>query len=360
MISIVVPTYCEAQNIPALVRGLNKEMVAADLEYELLIVDDNSPDNSREVIAGLQTEFPVRLIQPEGRARDLSLSVVDGIREARADQVVVMDADLSHPVDVVPVMVRQLQRDDSRFVLGSRYTKGGSFDRDWSLWRFLNSYIATLMARPLTASNDPMSGFFAFNKHRVELSGLRPIGYKIGLELMVRGSFSGVTEVAIQFKDRTVGESKMNFAQQWKYLKHLRRLYLYRFGGWAEFVHYMAVGASGFIVDVSFYYILQLLGLEHQVARAISFWPAVSWNWALNRLTTFGERKRRPRAKQWMEFVMTSLIGFSLNWGIYFLLTSHVSFFDSYRLVALVAGIVAASLFNFTASTLFVYNEKRG
>ena len=360
MVSIVVPTYCEAENIPALVRALSKEMVTADLEYELLIVDDNSPDDTSEVVAELQQEFPVRLIQPKGRARDLSLSVVDGIREAKTDNVVVMDADLSHPVEVVPVMVRQLKQDASRFVLGSRYMKGGSFDRDWSLWRFVNSYIATLMARPLTSSNDPMSGFFAFDRRRVDLSNLRPIGYKIGLELMVKGNFAGVTEVAIQFKDRTVGESKMNFTQQWKYIKHLRRLYLYRFKGWAEFVHYAAVGASGFVVDVSFYYLLQLSGLDHQLARAISFWPAVSWNWALNRITTFGERQRRPKAKQWMEFVMTSLIGFSMNWGVYFLLTTYTSFFDSYRLLALLAGIVAASLFNFTASTLFVYNEKRG
>jgi dolichol-phosphate mannosyltransferase len=359
MISIIVPTYCEAQNIPALVRALSKEMATADIEYELLIVDDNSPDDTLEVVVELEKEFPVRIIQPGGRARDLSLSVVDGIRQAKADSVVVMDADLSHPVEIVPVMVRQLEQDNSRFVLGSRYTKGGSFDRDWSLWRFLNSYIATLMARPLTSSNDPMSGFFAFDRRKVDVSKLRPIGYKIGLELMVKGDFTGVTEVAIQFKDRTVGESKMNFAQQWKYIKHLRRLYLHRFKGWAEFVHYVAVGASGFVVDVSFYYILQLAGLDHQLARAISFWPAVSWNCALNRVTTFGERQRRPKAKQWSEFVMTSLFGFSINWGVYFLLTTYVPSFDSYKLLALVAGIVVASLFNFAASTLYVYNEKR-
>jgi len=141
---------------------------------------------------------------------------------------------------------------------------------------------------------------------------------------------------------------------------HLRRLYFYRFKGWTEFAHYGVVGASGFVVDISAYYLLQLFGLEHQLARAISFWPAVSWNWALNRVTTFGERERRPKARQWIEFVLSSLIGFSINWGIYYLLTSETAFFDTYRLLALVAGIVAASLFNFTASTLFVYSEKRG
>lgn len=359
MITIVVPTYREAGNVANLVSAVDVVMKKAQLEYEMLVVDDNSPDDIVEIVAGLANSFPVRIIQPDGRPRDLSLSVIDGVREAEFETIVVMDADSSHPAEIIPEMLRTLDKDRSRFTVGSRYTSGGGFDRDWSLWRFVNSSIATMLARPLTECTDPMSGFFAFDRNRVDLDKMRPIGYKIGLELMVRGEFSGVNEVAIQFKDRTIGMSKMNFAQQWKYLRHLRRLYLYRFKGWAELVHYGAVGASGFIVDVVFYYLLQFLGLEHQIARAISFWPAVSWNWALNRVATFSERQRRPKAKQWFEFVITCLIGFSVNWGIYFALTSNVPFFDSYRFLALVVGIGGASLFNFTASTLFVYSEKR-
>ncbi len=359
MITIVVPTYKEAGNITVLVRNVDDVMRAAELAYEMLIVDDNSPDEIIQVVASLQPEFPVRILLPSGRPRDLSLSVIDGIKAADSDRVLVMDADLSHPPQVIPAMVAKLDQDENSFVMGSRYMAGGSFDRDWSLWRFFNSHVATLLASPLTTSSDPMSGFFALNRQFVDVESLRPIGYKIGLELMVRGRFSGVSEVAIQFKDRTVGESKMNFGQQWKYLRHLRRLYLHRFKGWAEFVHYGAVGASGFVVDILFYYLFQYLGLGHQSARALSFWPAVSSNWALNRVTTFGERKRRPRTRQWLEFVGSSMIGFSLNWGIYYWLTSQVAFFDEFRLLALIGGIAGASLFNFAASTLFIYSEKR-
>ncbi len=360
MITIIVPTYREASTISGLVLAVDSVMKEAQVIYEMLIVDDNSPDNIVEIVTGLAREIPVRIILPSGRERDLSLSVLDGVAGAGSDHILVMDADMSHPPEMIPEMVRTLDLDDSRFIIGSRYVSGGSFDRDWSLWRFLNSHIATLMARPLTECSDPMSGFFAFNRKLIDLEKLRPIGYKIGLELMVRGKFSGISEIAIRFKDRTVGASKMNFAQQWKYLRHLRRLYLCRFGGWAELIHYGVVGASGFIVDIALYYLLQVIGFEHQVARALSFWPAVSWNWALNRVTTFGERSRRPKARQWIEFVIASLIGFTLNWGIYFVLTSEFSFFDSYRILALVAGVLGASLFNFTASTLFVYSEKRG
>ncbi len=359
MISIVVPTYCEADNITPLLKKIGQVMSEADLDWEVLVADDRSPDHIVDVIENLAEDLPVRLLQSYGRARDLSLSVMDGIREAGSDRIVVMDADLSHPPEMIPAMVERLDEDESSFVIGSRYTGGGSFDRRWSLWRFLNSFVATWLARPLTRASDPMSGFFAFNRRHVELGDLRPVGYKIGLELMVRGNFSSVSEVPIRFRDRTRGESKMNLAQQMKYLRHLRRLYLYRFGGWAEFVHYGAVGASGFLVDVVFYYLFQFAGLEHHVARALSFWPAVSWNWALNRITTFGERRRRPRARQWVEFVLTSLLGFTINWGIYMLLTGRTEFFDTYRILALLAGIGCASFFNFTVSTLYVYSEKR-
>ncbi len=360
MITIVVPTYREAGSISELVLAVDAVMKDAQLRYEMLVVDDNSPDNIVEIVTNLGKEIPVRIIQPSGREKDLSLSVIDGVVAADSDHILVMDADMSHPPKMIPDMARELDLDESLFIIGSRYVPGGSFDRDWSLWRFLNSHIATLMAAPLTDSSDPMSGFFAFSRSRVDLEKLRPIGYKIGLELMVRGNFSGIREVAIQFKDRTVGSSKMNFAQQWKYLRHLRRLYLRRFGSWAELVHYGAVGASGFIVDTTLWYLLQFIGLEHQIARAIAFWPAVSWNWALNRVTTFGERSHRPKARQWIEFVIASLMGFSINFGIYYILTSEVTFFDTYRILALVAGIAGASLFNFGASTLYVYSEKRG
>ena len=205
-----------------------------------------------------------------------------------------------------------------------------------------------------------MSGFFAFNRRRVDdFRKLNPIGYKIGLEIMVRGNFSSVQEIPIRFKDRAIGESKMTFGQQLKFIRHLRRLYIVRFGSLAEFVNYGMVGASGFIVDLIFYYFFQGLGVNHQIARGLSFWPAVTWNWRLNRTATFGERRRRPKARQWMEFVLTSLLGFSLNWGVYVTLTSQVAFFDSYRIVALLTGIGAASFLNFALSSLYVYNEKR-
>lgn len=359
MLSIVVPTYMEADNLPALAQRIDDVLSASGHHYEILIADDHSSDETGSVCEELSHRYPLRLVLPGDRARDLSLSVLDGIAAATSDEILVMDADLSHPPEMIPTMLECLREQGEAFIIGSRYVGGGSFDRDWSLWRFLNSHIATLIARPLISCSDPMSGFFMFNKTMVETQSLNPIGYKIGLEIAVRSGFKSIVELPIDFKDREIGESKMDLGQQFKYLRHLRRLYLHKFGSVAEFFHFGAVGASGFLIDVFFYYLLQSFGVSHLVSRAISFWPAVSWNWALNRLTTFGERAKRPKARQWFEFVASSLVGFAINYGAYVLLTTQFVFFDEYRLLALLAGVAFASLFNFTASTLFVYSDKR-
>lgn len=357
MPTIIVPTYNEADNLPELARQVHTAM--GDTPYEVLVVDDDSPDSTMAVAGELGQSYPWRAICRTTPPRDLSLSVVAGIREARYDELVVMDADLSHPPDIIGQLLAVLADDETVFVLGSRYVEGGRFDRNWTILRFFNSNAATALARPLVSCADPMSGFMAFSaRHVGDLDGLRPIGYKIGLELMVRGQFSRVVEVPIGFRDRVRGESKMNTTQQLNYLRHLRRLYMYKFGGFAEFLHFGVVGASGFVVDLTAYYLLQTV-VPHEVARGLSFWPAVSWNWIMNRTTTFGARSRRPRIRQWVEFVLTSLVGFGFSFGTYVGLTSSVDFFAEYRLLAFVAGVGLASIFNFVASSLFVYSEKR-
>ena len=110
---------------------------------------------------------------------------------------------------------------------------------------------------------------------------------------MVKGEFESPAEQPIHFKDREFGESKLDFKEQLLYLKHLRRLYKFKFPTASEFLQFGLVGGTGFIVDSLFYFGLQLfLGLNHTVARAISFWPAVTWNWFWNRTVTFTDRKK--------------------------------------------------------------------
>ena len=352
-VSIVAPTFREAANIPALVAGVACSMKARGA-WELLLCDDDSRDGSEDIAADLGQRFPVRMHVRRNRARDLSQAVLEGIRRARFNRLVVMDADLSHPPEAIPDLLAALD-DDADMAVGSRYAPGGRIEGGWSRGRALNSRLATLLARPLTRCADPMSGFFALRRNRLPApDGLKPIGYKIGLELMVRGRLR-VREVPIRFKDRRRGASKLNWRQRIAFLRHLHRLYLFRFGLPIRFLTFGIVGLSGLALDASVYLGLQRAGTGHLWARFLSFWPAVTWNWRLNRVLTFEDRPTARPAGQWTRFAVASGIGLATNVGSYALLTSLVPLFAERRLLALLAGVAVGSGANFACATRFVY-----
>ena len=355
-VSVVAPIYREAENIDALVRAIDAVLTPAGLQWELLLIDDRSKDGSEGIARDLAHYFPIRFTIRRAWRRDLSRSVLEGLRSARFNRVVVIDADLSHPPERIPALLGALE--GNVIVMGSRYAPGGSLDPDWSPWRRLISRAATLLAAPLTACSDPMSGFFAVDRRSLSApDGLRPIGYKIGLELIVRGKLT-VREVPIEFRDRRKGSSKLNWREQWKFLRHLSRLYRFRYPLPARLACFGAVGASGFAVDVAFWLGLQWFGLGHRWARFLSFWPAVTWNWRWNRAITFHDRPRRPRARQWLQFIAASLVGLVTNVGAYLVLTATVAFFDEYRLLAIVAGVLVGMAANFAVADRFVFRRE--
>ena len=358
-VSIIVPTFREAANIPRLAERIQAALANSGIAWELLLVDDNSEDGSEAVVAELARRLPVRMVTRRQPPRDLSLSVIEGIRLCRFDRLVVMDADLSHPPERIADLLAAL---DSQcdMVIGSRYAPGGLIDQTWSPWRILNSRVATALALPLVTCSDPMAGFFATDRRLLpDLQTLQPIGYKIALELMVRGKLR-VKELPIDFRDRSLGSSKMNWKQQLKFLRHLSRLYRFKFGGIARLLCFGLVGAGGLAIDVAGYLGLQWIGLEHRLARFLSFWPAVTWNWRLNRSLTFGERPPQPRVRQWGKFVAGSLIGLSVNVGSYTLLTSYIDVFAHRRLPALLIGVALGTLGNFLLANLYVYQRHSG
>lgn len=228
MISIVVPTYREADNLALLAEAVDAALSGTGYDYELLFIDDDSRDGSEEICAELSARFPARIVVRKGE-RGLATAVIHGISMASGDIVVVMDADLSHPASAIPAMIARLQRGESDFVLGSRYVEGGSIHDDWSVFRQLNSIIPSLMAKPLCPLKDPMSGFFAIRRTEMPpKSRLSPVGYKIALEIFVKGGFNQPSEVPIHFSDRQHGESKLSLKEQLNFVRHLGRLYAYK------------------------------------------------------------------------------------------------------------------------------------
>lgn len=243
-VSIIVPTYREAANIRPLVERLFAALSAAGREAELILVDDDSPDDTQAVVEALVPEFAVRLVVRRGE-RGLATAVLRGFEEARYDRFIVLDADLQHPPEMVPVVAARLDQDDCDFVVGSRYARQGSVAKDWPLARRLVSRAAALLARPLAPWSDPMAGFFALRREIWQRADpLDPIGYKIALELYVKGRCRRPVEVPIRFAVRAAGESKADLREGLRFFRHLARLYRYRFP-WLGWV--LATGAAGLL-----------------------------------------------------------------------------------------------------------------
>jgi dolichol-phosphate mannosyltransferase len=235
-VTIVVPTYEEAENLPDLIDRVAGVREAHGLAIDLLIMDDDSRDGSIELVAARPEEW-VQLIVRTAR-RGLSEAALEGLQRARGDILVCMDADLSHPPEALPQMLLALET-RADFVIGSRYIAGGS-TADGGFFRWLNSRAATWLARPLTSVRDPMAGFFALKRSTFENGrAFNPVGYKIGLELMIKCGCERVVEVPIHFEHRHFGESKLTIKQQLLYLEHLRRLYAFKYGVWTKRVQFL-------------------------------------------------------------------------------------------------------------------------
>ena len=223
-VSVIVPTYNERENLAPLAQRL---FAILDAKHaELLIVDDDSPDGTAEAAKALAGHYPIRCIVRRDQ-RGLATAVIRGLREARGEMCVVMDADLSHPPEAIPALLKAMNDPRVNMAVGSRFVTGGKVDLHWPLHRRLNSWVGRLLARPLANVKDMMAGFFCVRRGDLHVNRLNPIGYKIALELIVRHRWKNVVEVPITFRDRAAGQTKLSVAEQLRYLRHLWRLYAF-------------------------------------------------------------------------------------------------------------------------------------
>ena len=216
MLSIVTPTYNEAGSIPLLAERLHAAL--AGREWELVVVDDGSPDGTADIAEALAPRIPVRVVRRAGKA-GLASAVVAGFDAARGDVLLVMDADLSHPPEVVPALADAIAN-GADLAVGSRYVKGGGV-MDWPLKRRVVSRMACLMGNTLVPVRDATSGFFALRRSVIEGVQLNPIGFKIGFEVIARGHHKAVVEVPYTFRDRELGSSKFGRREIMQYVVQL-------------------------------------------------------------------------------------------------------------------------------------------
>jgi dolichol-phosphate mannosyltransferase len=216
MLSVVVPTYNEAGSVTGLAERLLTALAGRD--WELVIVDDGSPDGTADVAAALAPRIPMNVVRRAGKA-GLASAVVAGFAAARGDVLVVMDADLSHPPERVPALLDAIDR-GADLAVASRYVRGGAVE-DWPLKRQVVSRAACLMGNALVPVRDATSGFFALRRSVIDGVKLNPIGFKIGFEVIARGRYRKVVEVPYTFRDRELGASKFGRREVVQYVVQL-------------------------------------------------------------------------------------------------------------------------------------------
>jgi dolichol-phosphate mannosyltransferase len=345
-ISIIIPTYNEKDNIAPLLSRIDKAL--AGYNYEVLVVDDNSRDGTIEAAEALADRYPVKVLVRRNE-RGLATAVVHGLKSASGQIIGVMDADLQHPPEVLPDLIKAIQ-DGADMVVASRYIPGGGCP-NWGLSRRVISKVALMISHLLLPSTrqvkDPLAGFFMFRRQSVDPARLKPIGYKISLEVMLIGQFQRVVEVPYIFEERSAGQSKLNPGEQIDYLKHLFSL-MARTGELGMLIKFMLVGLSGVVVNEGVYWLLTRFGglaAYDWLAVIIGIEVSIITNFILNDTFTFAKRRAgRSFIGRLLRFNLICIAGAAIQWGLFMLFTRV---FGVYDLLSNLIGIVVAFLWNY-------------
>jgi dolichol-phosphate mannosyltransferase len=315
-ISIIVPTLNEAENLPTLVAQIADAL--RNRVYEILLVDDNSRDNTKEVAAQLSQSHPLRLIVREHPTNGLGGAVLHGIAQARGKYLVVMDADLQHPPQKLPELLAPLEKNETEFTLGSRHVPGGSVGQKWGLFRQINSSVATLLARPFAGhTRDPMSGFFAMKRETFDRAQrLTPLGYKIGLELMCKCRVKNICEIPIHFAERVHGQSKLSLKEQFRYLEHLSRLYDFCYPRLSPVVKFLFVTALSWLVGLGIYSFTFATEAGPALSPVIAYFGAIFVTAIFHRRYIRTQREFLLTQHPWAEFLMISLAEIAVCAGV--------------------------------------------
>ena len=296
LVSVVIPTYNEADNVPILVRRIEKTL--ADIDYEIIVVDDDSPDLTWQIAEELAAAQPRLSVIRRTDARGLSSAVMAGFAQAKGRTLAVLDADLQHDERILPDLVGAIIDDGAEIAVGSREAPGGSYG-EFGPWRRTVSWGGAKMARLMlrTPVNDPMSGFFVVDRERYEqvAAQVNPKGFKILLEFLATGPAPKVTEVGFKFGQRLHGATKLTGSVVVAYLMALLELAGGRFVT-ARFSAYAIVGLSGVLVRAVALVLCIAAGLTNPVTWWLAIEAAVLWNYWWNNRFTFNAYRQRGMA----------------------------------------------------------------
>jgi dolichol-phosphate mannosyltransferase len=394
--SIVIPTYNESENILRLISEIEKNLPTSDFT-EIIVVDDNSPDGTGKLVEDCITKKGIKakeknsshtknhilkVVHRTGK-EGLIPAILDGVRQSNGTNVLIMDADFSHPPEVIPKMMSELKRNPNSIVIGSRYIEGGKVV-GWPARRKILSKGASTLARlGLNVKNvkDPMSGLFALPRELIQNISIATKGYKILLEILVKNKEIPVIEVPYTFTDRQSGKSKMSYNVIVNYAEAIWQLYQH--GQKSDRVkiseqvnkrsvrfiskvgRYYTVSISGLVIN----YIVSFL-LANDVANSIRLlsneWYleasiigaiiSMTSNFFLNKYWTFEDKRFEVRstARQYLSFIGMSAIGLIIQISLLYYMVEN---FVPYRM-SLIISIAVATTINFILNKKFTFKEK--
>ncbi len=375
-LSIIIPTYNESQNISILIEKIKKAL--GTLPHEIIVVDDNSPDRTWEVVEKIsRADASVRVIR-RLHDRGLSSAVISGMEVAAGRCFAVMDADMQHDEAILPRMTGAVLSGQFDIAIGSRGTEGGSYG-DWSRRRRFVSWVAATLAHLMlpVRVKDPMSGFFVISRERFARSAetINPRGFKILLEFIGRDRGARITEIGYTFRNRIHGETKLSGLVIKNYLV---ALYDLRFGRFISptFFLYSLVGGTGVLVNMLGFWLGELIGLPHVTTGLSTIDPlflsvpfgiqlSILTNYALNNYLTFFEKRFRGlgNLRGLLYFEIVSMLGLVVQTGVFQLLQTN-GFLEGgvdeevRKYLNNGIGIVVAVVSNYYLNVNFTWNRK--
>ena len=398
--SVVIPTYNESENILRLITEIENNLPTSHFT-EIIIVDDNSPDGTGKLVenyiqqqnAKLENgrdnssnssskNYRVKVVHRRAK-NGLIPAILDGVKQSTGMNVLIMDADFSHPPEVIPKMMRELALNPNSIIIGSRFIEGGKVV-GWPQRRKLLSRGASALARlglNVKRVKDPMSGFFALPRELIQNISIDTKGYKILLEILVKNQEIPIKEIPYTFTDRQSGKSKMNYNVIMNYAEAIWQLYRHgQKSGQVEISErinkksvlfiskagrYYTVGLSGLIIN----YIVSFL-LANDVANSIRLLSNVWYleasilgvaisstsNFFLNKYWTFEDKRFDVgvTARQFVSFIAVSAIGLSIQITLLYYMVEHLI---PYR-ISLIVAIGVATTINFILNKKFTFKEK--
>ena len=362
LLTLVVPTRNEAENVPVLVRELRESL--SGIDYRVVFVDD-STDETPEVIRDLE-DGSITLIHRKGTERGggLSTAVTTGIETfaGMSEYTCVMDADLQHPPEKVREMLELATGSDADVVVASRYTRGGSYAglpgpvrRAISL---SSKYLAQITFKEARKTSDPMTGFFLVRNEAISDIQFRPTGFKILLEILVCAPELKVVEVPLNFRARQAGVSKATLRQGLEYLAHMASLFWYVPSA-GRFWKFAMVGASGVLVNsLTLITLAEYFDANKVIAWMFAVGLSILSNFLLNNAFTWRDVRHSSRIHFLLRGALAypvAIMGIGANFAVYYPLLKYVSDAFPYYVFFNLLGIAAGTAVNFILSSRLVF-----